>query len=217
MVRTMENQKIKEIINFFQKKYPKPRTKLKFNSPFELLVATILSAQTTDKQVNKVTDQLFARYYKPEDFSKLKADELQEKIKSIGLHHSKSKYIIESSKMILQVFNGQLPQKREELMRLPGVGRKTANVVLASAFNKTVIAVDTHVFRVANRLGIVKAANVKQTEKQLMAVVPEELRVDIHHWFIFHGRSTCKARKPDCQNCMISKYCDHYQNVVSTD
>ena len=205
---------VEKLLDYFQKKYPRPETALNFNNPFELLISTIMSAQTTDVQVNKVTENLFEKYSRPEDFAKLSQKELEEEIKTIGLYKNKSKYIIKTSKMILNDFNGKVPQTRKDLTKLSGVGRKTANVVLANAFGEDTIAVDTHVFRVANRLGLVDTDKTDQVEEGLMDVIPEKYWTKFHHWLIFHGREVCKARNPQCDVCKISKYCDYYQNVI---
>ncbi len=211
----MTSTNINEIIKLLNKEYPEAETELNYTTSFELLIATILSAQTTDKQVNKVTASLFMKYNKPEDFHQLEKEILQKEINSIGLYRNKSKYIIETSKLLLEEFNGKVPDNRKDLMKLAGVGRKTANVLLACAFNKNAIAVDTHVFRVANRLGIVKSNKVYQVEEQLMIKLPEEKWADMHHWLIYHGRRVCKAQNPDCQNCVLSNYCNHFKKNSS--
>lgn len=208
----MKQKSITKIIEILKEIYPEPQTELNHTTPFELLIATILSAQSTDKQVNKVTSGLFQKYNTSEDFAKLKISKLEKEIKSIGLYHNKSKYIIKTSQMIINKFEGRVPENRKDLMKLPGVGRKTANVVLACAFNKPAIAVDTHVFRVANRLGIIKASNVNQAEKQLMKKISKNLWSDLHHWLIFHGRSICKANNPKCNFCALNKYCLYTKN-----
>jgi endonuclease-3 len=208
------SKNVEELLDYFQKKYPKPETALNFNNPFELLISTIMSAQTTDVQVNKVTETLFEKYPRPKDFAQLSQKELEEEIKTIGLYKNKSKYIIKTSKMILNDFNGKVPQTRKDLTKLSGVGRKTANVVLANAFGEETIAVDTHVFRVANRLGLVDTDKTDQVEEGLMDVIPEKYWTKFHHWLIFHGREVCKARNPQCDLCKISKYCDYYQTVI---
>lgn len=207
----MKDNIILAVMNELEKKYPNPVTALYHSSPFELLIATILSAQSTDKQVNKVTRNLFKKYNTPHDFAKLNKKALEKEINSIGLYKNKSKYIIGASNKIISDYAGKVPERREDLIKLPGVGRKTANVVLASAFNKNAIAVDTHVFRVANRLGLVDADNPYQVEKQLMEIIPEEKWAEMHHWLIFHGRETCKARNPECEDCSVSKFCNYYK------
>lgn len=201
---------IHDIIELLNQKYPAPRTELNFSTPFELLIATILSAQSTDKQVNKVTSSLFQKYNRPEDFKDLSEEELAKMISSIGLNRSKSRYIIKTSLLIIDNYDGKVPLTRKELIKLPGVGRKTANVVLACAFGKNAFPVDTHVFRVSNRLGLAESDQVKEVEKQLMKIVPEDLWIDMHHWLIFHGRETCQARKPECSRCFLSPYCKFY-------
>lgn len=207
------NKEIKQIINILSKKYPDPDTALNYSTPFELLIATILSAQTTDKQVNKVTKKLFKNYNTPQDLASLKITELEKLIKSIGLYRNKSKYIIQTSKKIINEFDGQVPETRKELMKLPGVGRKTANVVLTCAFTKNAFPVDTHVFRVSNRIGLVQAENVNEVEKQLMQVIPEKLWGKMHHWLIYLGRELCKAQNPNCNNCDLNKLCKYYKNT----
>lgn len=187
--------------------YPKVNSALRFSNPFQLLVAVILSAQSTDKQVNKVTTKLFAKYPDPYSLSQLTPEELQEDIKSIGLYKNKSKNIIATSKMLLEKFNGEVPQTLEELIELPGVGRKTANVVLSVAFGIPAIAVDTHVFRVANRLGLADSNDPDKTEKQLMENIPKRDWSDAHHWMIWHGRLVCKARNPRCITCKVNDLC----------
>ncbi len=205
---------IKEIIEYFEEKYPDPKSALNYETPFQLLIATIMSAQTTDVQVNKVNKELFKKYKNPTDFANLSVKELQKEIQTIGLYKNKSKYIIETSKMILTDFNGEVPKNRKELTKLPGVGRKTANVVLANAFDQETIAVDTHVFRVANRLGLVDTAKRDQVEQDLMKVVPGDYWTKFHHWLIFHGREVCKARTPLCNECKISSNCKYFQNQI---
>ena len=205
-------EKIKNIINILSKKYPDPDTKLNYSTTFELLIATILSAQTTDKQVNKVTNILFKKYNKPQDFAEITYNQLENEIKSIGLYHNKSKYIVKTSQKIIEKFDGEVPSNRKELLTLPGVGRKTANVVLACAFTKNAFPVDTHVFRVANRIGLANADQVKEVEQQLMDNIPEEKWSNMHHWLIFHGRDICKARNPKCNQCEIQNFCNFKLN-----
>ncbi|MFW5789701.1 MAG: endonuclease III [Bacillota bacterium] len=210
MAKKSDN-KLDSMINILEDKYPKPETELNHNSPFELLVATILSAQTTDVQVNKVTKNLFEEYNTPDDFAKLSPEELADKIKTIGLYRNKSKFIVESSRIILTDFDGQVPRDFSNLLKLPGVGRKTASVVLVGAFSTPAFPVDTHVFRVSNRLGLANSDKVEEVEKQLKELVPKELWADMHHWLIFHGREICKARSPKCEICRLKDYCKFYQ------
>jgi len=206
--------KVEELIELFAENYPEPGTSLNFNSDFELLIATILSAQTTDVQVNKVTAELFKEYNKPEDFALLSQREMEKKIKSIGLFRNKAKFIIKTSNILLEEYEGKVPDTRKELLELSGVGRKTANVVLANAFNKAAFPVDTHVFRVSARLGLSSGKNVKLTEKELTDVIPKKYWIDLHHWIIDHGRAVCKAQNPDCDNCFCSHLCNYYQNEI---
>lgn len=206
----LNSKKIDEILEILKESYPKATIALHYSTPFELLVATILSAQCTDKRVNMITEKLFAKYNKPEDFASLSTEELGEMIRSCGFYHNKSKNIIATSRILLEKYNGQVPDKREELIQLPGVGRKTANVVLSNAFRQDAIAVDTHVFRVSNRIGLAKANNVKETEKQLMKNIPKSKWSRAHHWLIHHGRNICKARRPLCEECPIDHLCQYY-------
>ncbi|NUU99877.1 endonuclease III [Marinitoga sp. 1154] len=205
-------KEIKKILEILEKTYPNSTTALKYKNTFELLIAVMLSAQTTDNQVNKVTPTLFSKFKTPEDFAKLKPEELEKYIKGVGLYKTKSKNIINTCKMLLEKYNGKIPETREELIKLPGVGRKTANVMLSVAFGKDAIAVDTHVFRVANRIGLANGKNVKKTEEDLMKNIPQELWGKAHHWLIYHGRNICKARNPECEICSIKTFCNYYQD-----
>lgn len=195
------------ILAKLEAEYAGTTTALNYSNPFELLVATILSAQTTDQQVNKITAPLFAKYPTPEALSKLTVEELAEEIKGVGLYRNKAKNILETARILLKDYNGQVPQDREALQSLPGVGRKTANVVLANAFNIPALGVDTHVFRVANRLGLASAKNPREVEEQLMKLIPREKWAQAHHWLIWHGRRVCGARKPDCARCFLNELC----------
>lgn len=200
-------KKTGEILRLLEENYPEVKTALNFSNPFELLVATVLSAQCTDKQVNKITEKLFQKYHKPEDIAVLTPEELAEDIKSCGLFRNKSKNIVATCRILVDKFDSKVPQEFENLVNLPGVGRKTANVILSNAFNQDAIAVDTHVFRVANRLGLAESKNVLGTEKDLMCVIPRDKWSKAHHWLIFHGREICHARNPNCANCCVSEYC----------
>lgn len=202
-------KEVKKILDILSKTYTNPQTVLKYNNNFELLIAVMLSAQTTDNQVNKVTPKLFEKFKTPEDFAKLEPEELEKYIKGVGLYKTKSKNIIKTAKILVEKYNGKIPETREELIKLPGVGRKTANVILSVALGKDAIAVDTHVFRVANRIGLANSKDVRGTEEDLMKVIPKELWGKAHHWLIFHGRNTCKARNPKCGECPIKDYCDY--------
>lgn len=187
--------------------YPDASCALLFRNPFELLIATILAAQATDKSVNQVTPSLFKRYPTPEAFLSLTQEELEEEIKSIGLYKNKARNILTTCKQLVEKHGGQVPDDRVALEALPGVGRKTANVVLSNAFNVPAIAVDTHVFRVSNRLGLAQAKDVWKTEQDLMNNIPKELWSTAHHWLISHGRQVCHARKPACGSCRLALYC----------
>ena len=208
-----KKEKVEKLVELFSEYYPEPGTALNHESPFELLIATILSAQTTDIQVNKVTKELFKKYNSPEDLLQLSQKELEKKINSIGLYRNKSKYILKTCRILIEEFDGEVPKTRKELLKLSGVGRKTANVVLANAFFKAAFPVDTHVFRVSERLGLSSGKNVEQTEKELTELIPKKYWIDFHHWLIDHGRALCKAQNPDCKNCFASKLCRYYKNI----
>ncbi len=187
---------------------------LDFRSAFELLIATILSAQCTDKRVNIVTSVLFEVFKTPKDYAELTPVELEPYIKSCGVYHNKARNIVATCRKLLHDFHGEVPRTREELMTLPGVGRKTANVVMANAFGEDAIAVDTHVFRVSNRLGLAHAKDPLNTEKQLMEVIDKEKWSAAHHWIIWHGRQVCSARKPKCPECQLAPWCQYYSRLV---
>ncbi len=198
------------IIELLTKEYPDVRCELNHSTPFQLLVATILSAQTTDRKVNEVTKDLFKEYPTLDDFLLLTREELEARIKQIGLYRNKSKYIFQMCRQLKKKFNGEVPNTLEDLMSLAGVGRKTANVVMSNAFGIPAIAVDTHVFRVSNRIGIANAKNVLNTELQLQNAVDKNLWILTHRLLVFHGRRCCYARNPDCIGCVINKYCNFY-------
>lgn len=202
-----ERERIDEVLRILAETYPDAKCALNFRTPFELLVATVLSAQCTDKRVNEVTARIFPRWNKPEHYASLSQHELEEAIRDCGLFRSKSRHLIQLSQQLLTDHDGEVPRRREELEKLPGVGRKTANVVLSNAFGEPAIAVDTHVFRVANRLGLARSNNVLETEKQLMEVIPRELWSPAHHWLIHHGRAICQARRPRCGECPLQELC----------
>lgn len=203
----MTKQTAKEIAQKLSGVFP-DKPALKFSSAYELLIAVVLSAQCTDERVNKVTERLFKECNTPEKMLALSQEQLERYIFSCGLYHSKAQHILSLSKDLIEKFNGQVPQTLEELRSLAGVGRKTANVVYSVAFNGDAIAVDTHVFRVANRIGLVKANNPLNTEKSLMKILDKKLWSKMHHYLIYLGRSFCKAGKPDCQNCPIKDNCE---------
>ncbi|WP_334190764.1 endonuclease III [Noviherbaspirillum sp.] len=198
-----------EIFRRFRTANPHPTTELEYTTPFELLVAVILSAQATDVSVNKATRNLFPVASTPAAIHALGVDELTSYIRTIGLYRNKAKNVIETCRILLEKHGGEVPRSRENLQALPGVGRKTANVVLNTAFGEPTIAVDTHIFRVSNRTGLAPGKNVDQVELQLLKVVPEEFRHDAHHWLILHGRYTCVARTPQCWNCIIADLCEY--------
>ena len=197
-----------EILQELERLYPNVGSMLRFTTPFELLVATILSAQSTDKQVNRITANLFRKHNQPEDFAAMEPEELEKYIKGCGLFRNKSKHIIEASKVLVERYDSQVPQDLDTLVTLPGVGRKTANVVLSNAFGQDAIAVDTHVFRVANRLGLANSKTPLGTEKDLQRNIPRHLWSKAHHWLITHGRQVCSARSPACLECTLSPWCN---------
>lgn len=197
----------REVLDRLRQAYPDARPALVFSSPFELLVATMLSAQCTDRQVNKCTDVLFKKYNTAEAFANLTEEELAPYIKSCGFFNTKGKNIIAMSKILTERYGGKVPEDRDLLTTLPGVGRKTANVVVSNAFGIPAIAVDTHVFRVTNRIGLAEAPNVEKTEEQLMANIPREDWAKAHHWLIYHGRQVCDAKKPACDGCCLKELC----------
>ncbi len=201
----------REILSRLAQTYPDARCALEHTNPFELLIATMLSAQCTDKRVNLITARLFPKYPGPADFVVLTEEELQNEIRDCGLFREKARNIRQTCQLLLEKHGGEVPGCMEDLIKLPGVGRKTANVVLANAFGVPAIAVDTHVFRVANRLGLARADNVLETEKQLMARIPREQWHGAHHWLIHHGRNLCQARRPRCSECPLLTCCPHGQ------
>lgn len=190
---------------------PSPTTELNYSSPFELLIAVILSAQATDVGVNKATDKLFPVANTPETILALGVNGLKKYIKTIGLFNSKAENVIKTCQQLIDLHNSEVPEDREALEALPGVGRKTANVVLNTVFKHPVIAVDTHLFRLSNRTGLAKGKTVRAVEDRLMKVVPKEFKQDAHHWLILHGRYVCIARKPLCEQCVVAHLCDDYK------
>lgn len=207
-----DEKRNRQILDILYEMYPEARCVLNHSTPFELLVSTILSAQTTDKKVNEVTSRMFKKCSTPYEFAKLSPEELEKEIKEIGLYKTKSKNIINMSKILIERFNGEVPKTLEDLTSLPGVGRKTANVVMSNAFGIPALAVDTHVFRVSNRIGLADSNNVEGTEKQLTDIIAKELWLMTHHTLIFHGRRICSARKPQCSECGIKEYCRYFNN-----
>jgi endonuclease-3 len=205
----VNRSKRQEIFERLRAGNPHPTTELEYGNPFQLLIAVILSAQSTDVGVNKATRSLFRKVKTPAAMLKLGEDGLREYIKTIGLFNTKAKNIIKACALIVERYHGEVPEDRAALEALPGVGRKTANVVLNTAFGQPTIAVDTHIFRVANRTGIAPGKTVLEVEQRLLRLVPEEFRKDAHHWLILHGRYTCIARKPRCGSCLISDLCEY--------
>lgn len=198
-----------EIFTRLKKHIPEPTTELNYSSPFELLIAVILSAQATDKGVNKATEELFKVAPTPEKMAALKESGLKKYIKTIGLFNTKAKNVIKTCKLLISEHDSQVPEDRAALEALPGVGRKTANVILNTAFGHPTIAVDTHIFRVSNRTRIAPGKTVLEVEKKLLKFVPDEFKLDAHHWLILHGRYTCIARKPRCGACVIEDLCEY--------
>ncbi|WP_374518738.1 endonuclease III [Undibacterium squillarum] len=204
----MNNAKRREIFLRLQAQNPHPTTELEYSTPFELLIAVLLSAQATDVSVNKATRKLYPVANTPAALLALGVDGLMPYIQTIGLYKTKAKNVIATCQILLEQHGGEVPKSREALEALPGVGRKTANVVMNTAFGEPTIAVDTHIFRVSNRTGLAPGKNVDIVEEKLLKFVPPEFKLDAHHWLILHGRYTCIARKPKCWNCMIADLCD---------
>ncbi len=200
---------VEKIFATFKKHNPQPATELHYHNHFELLIAVILSAQATDISVNKVTQQLFKEANSPQAILDMGLTQFKQRIRTIGLFNSKAANIFKTCQLLLEKYNGQVPGTRAELMELPGVGRKTANVILNTAFDEPTIAVDTHIFRVANRIGLAHAKTPLVVEQQLEAVIPAKYKKHAHHWLILHGRYVCKARKPACSTCCIAQYCEY--------
>lgn len=217
MKKVLTKEEIKKVIDILMELYPDAKAELNYSNPFELLIATILSAQCTDVQVNKTTAKLFKELKTPEDYLKLTEEELGEKIRSCGFYKTKSKNILGTCKLLIEEFNGEVPSSLEELITLPGVGRKTANVVLSNAFSTPAIAVDTHVFRVSNRIGLADSKNVLDTEKDLMDSIDRDMWSKAHHLLIFHGRRVCKARRPLCGKCPLKDYCFYYKEEINKE
>ena len=210
----MNPAKRREIFLRLQAANPHPTTELEYKTPFELLVAVILSAQATDVSVNTATRHLFPVANTPQAMLALGEEKLRDHVQRIGLYKTKAKHIIQMCRLLMEKHRGEVPQTREELEALPGVGRKAANVILNTAFGQPAIAVDTHIFRVANRTGIAPGKDVLEVEKKLLKFVPDEFKHDAHHWLILHGRYVCQARKPKCVICIIRDLCEYKQKEV---
>ncbi len=204
-------QRYEGVISVFQEIMPEPKTELHYDTPFHLLLAVILSAQCTDKRINMVTPALFERFPDAESLAAASEEEVYGYIRSVTFPNNKTRSLIKAARMLHEDFGGEMPQDIDNLMKLPGVGRKTANVMLSVVWNKAAMAVDTHVFRVSNRIGLTNdSPNPRETEKTLMRYIPEHLVSRAHHWLILHGRYVCKARRPDCLDCPITAYCKSY-------
>lgn len=214
-MKQISKAKARKVLTILGETYPDAQCALNFTTPFELLVATMLSAQCTDARVNLVTARLFQKYDQPEDYASITPDILEVEIKELGLFRSKAEHLVAMSRMLLERFHGEVPKTLEELIQLPGVGRKTANVVLANAFHVPAIAVDTHVQRVSNRIGLAASDSVDGTERMLKEIIPKYLWRDAHHWLIHHGRQICNARKPKCDICPVREYCNYANARVS--
>jgi endonuclease III len=206
----MPKSATRKLLGRLETSYPDAKCALNYTTPFELLIATILSAQCTDVRVNIVTERLFEKYQSPEDFAKATQEEMEEDIHDVGLFRHKAQNIIATSQMILSEFGGRVPETQDSLVRLPGVGRKTANVVVSNAFGKPALAVDTHVQRVSNRIGLANSMNPDMTEQQLCQRIPQKLWSQAHHWLIHHGRQVCSARNPKCEECPVQDFCQFY-------
>lgn len=210
----MKRENVIEMFTRLREFNPKPTTELNYSTPFELLIAVILSAQATDVGVNKATRRLYPIANTPQAILNLGEEELKRHISTIGLFNAKAKNVMATCRILVEQHAGVVPRDRESLEALPGVGRKTANVVLNTAFGEPTIAVDTHIFRVANRTGLAKGADVRKVEDKLVKVIPAEFRLDAHHWLILHGRYVCKARKPECPECLIRDLCSFRQKIA---
>lgn len=207
----LKKDRYKNVIAWFQENMPSPETELHYSNPFELLIAVILSAQCTDKRVNMVTPALFEAFPGPEAMAAAAPEDVFPYISSVTFPNNKSKHIVNAARKLVNEFGGEMPSDIDSLMKLPGVGRKTANVMLAVIWNKAAMAVDTHVFRVSNRIGLTdNSPSPLHTEKVLVSNIPSELLSTAHHWLILHGRYVCKARKPECDNCGLTPYCKFF-------
>ncbi len=205
--KKLNKNEVTQILELLAQTYPDAGCALNYGTPFQLLTAVALSAQTTDKKVNEITEALFERCPTATEMSQISQEELQEIIRTIGLYKNKAKNLIAMSRILMEKYDGEVPEGHELLVQLPGVGRKTANVVMSEAFGHQRIAVDTHVFRVANRIGLVEEDDVLKTELSLMKAIPENQWSDSHHWLIWHGRNICTARKPGCDICPLNEIC----------
>lgn len=210
-----KKERFEKVLDYFARHNPDAQTELKYSNPYELLVAVILSAQCTDKRVNMVTPDLFERFPEPESLAEASSDEVLSYIKSISYPNNKAKHLVGMAKMLVKDFKGKIPSDIDDLQKLPGVGRKTANVIASVVFEKPALAVDTHVFRVAARIGLTSNAKTPlETEKQLIKYIPQDKIAIAHHWLILHGRYICVARKPKCEICPLTEWCNYYLKKV---
>ncbi len=209
----MKNKDIASIINLLAKNYGDLKPFLNFGNAFQLLIAVVLSAQCTDKRVNIITDKLFKLYFKPSDLAGKKIEEFEEEIKTCGMFRNKAKNLVEASKILAKKYNDTVPENFDALVSLPGVGRKSANVILGTYFNEARFPVDTHVFRVANRIGLADSDTPEKTEGDLTKIIPSNLWMKMHRWLIHHGRTYCTARNPKCPECFLRNYCKYYKNL----
>ncbi len=209
-----KKERFEHIINYFKTNQPIAETELHYENPFQLLIAVILSAQCTDKRINLVTPELFKAFPNPIKLAEAEFDDVFYYIKSVSYPSNKSKHLIGMAQMLVKDFKNKIPETTEDLMKLPGVGRKTANVITSVIYNQPSMAVDTHVFRVSNRLGLTNSKTPLQTENQLLEYIPEEFVAIAHHWLILHGRYTCTARSPKCNNCPLTDYCKSYSKFI---
>ena len=209
----MKNKDIASIINLLEKNYGDLKPFLNFNNAFQLLIAVVLSAQCTDKRVNIITDKLFKLYFKPSDLAVKKIEEFEEEIKTCGMFRNKAKNLIRASKILAEKYNDAVPENFDALISLPGVGRKSANVILGTYFNEARFPVDTHVFRVANRIGLADSNTPEKTEDDLTKIIPSSLWMKMHRWLIHHGRTYCTARNPKCSDCFLKDYCNYYKTL----
>ena len=209
----MKDKYTASIINLLEKNYGDLKPFLNFNNAFQLLIAVVLSAQCTDKRVNIITDKLFKLYFKPSDLAEKKIEEFEEEIKTCGMFRNKAKNLIGASKILAEKYNDAVPENFDALISLPGVGRKSANVILGTYFNEARFPVDTHVFRVANRIGLADSNTPEKTEDDLTKIIPSSLWMKMHRWLIHHGRTYCAARNPKCSDCFLKNYCKYYKNL----
>ena len=209
----MKDKYTASIINLLEKNYGDLKPFLNFNNAFQLLIAVVLSAQCTDKRVNIITDKLFKLYFKPSDLAEKKIEEFEEEIKTCGMFRNKAKNLIGASKILAKKYNDAVPENFDALISLPGVGRKSANVILGTYFNEARFPVDTHVFRVANRIGLADSNTPEKTEDDLTKIIPSSLWMKMHRWLIHHGRTYCAARNPKCSDCFLKNYCKYYKNL----